>query len=122
MTGPTAQPTLADVLAAVQAIAVTQTEHGAAINSLTEKVDANQLATAARFDLVDARLLEHGQVLEAVAGMVHDQQHALAQSEARLVSRISDVQQVVQNIKADLAAHTSGPEVHDHRSAPPTAG
>jgi uncharacterized coiled-coil protein SlyX len=92
------EPTLADVLAA--------------IGSLSEKVDANQLATAARFDLVDSRLAEHGQALEAVAGLVHEQQHALARSEARLTSRISDVQQVVHNIKADLAAHTSDPHGH----------
>ncbi len=129
MTEPTPQPTLADVLAAVQAIAVTQTEHGAAINSLTEKVDANQLATAARFDLIDARGTEVAQTLEALSAMAYDQQQALGRVEAavgkveaRLTSRISDVQQVVQNIKADLAAHTSGPEVHDHRSTPPAAG
>jgi hypothetical protein len=40
---------------------------------------------------------------------------ALAHAEARLASRIGDVQQVVQSVKADLAAHIA--DDHDHRHA-----
>lgn len=42
----------------------------------------------------------------------------LVQSEARLTSRIGDVQQVVQSLKADLAAHVAdGHDGHGHRHA-----
>jgi hypothetical protein len=116
------EPTLAEVLAAVQAVARTQSAHGEAIASLTagqsslaERLDAGFLATGARFDLVDARQVEAGQVLETLSGMAYDQQQAIVRAEARLTSRVSDVQQVVQTLKADLAAHTSDPQVHDHR-------
>lgn len=43
-----------------------------------------------------------------VAGVRSD----LVQAEARLTSRIGDVQQVVQNVKADLAAHVADDHGH----------
>ena len=41
----------------------------------------------------------------------------LAHTEARLTSRIGDVQQVVQSLKADVAAHVADGHGHDHRHA-----
>ncbi len=105
MTDATPEPSLTDILAAINAVARTQAEHGAAIEGL-------RLDFAARAELDESRHTEVTQYLEGIAGLVHDQQHALAQGEARLTSRIGDVQSVVQAVKADLAAHSSDTQIH----------
>lgn len=51
--------------------------------------------------------------------MAEELGHEIAQSEARLTSRISDVQQVVQSLKADLAAHIA--DGHDGHAGPRAA-
>lgn len=132
MTEPTPQPTLADVLAAIGSLAVKVDGVDAKADTLAGKVDAQgetlaghtqalsglKLDFAAHAELAQARHVETTQALEAIAGLAHEQQHALVQAEARLRSRIEDVQGVVQTLKADLAAHTSDPQVHERRATP----
>lgn len=105
MTEGAPEPTLHDVLTAIRALATGQ-------DALAGKVDELALNFAAYTQLAESRHVETAQALEAVSGLVHGQQHALAQSEARVLSRIDDVQQVVQKLKADLAAHVSDTQVH----------
>ena len=112
--GSEGEPTLADVLAALQGIAAAQHAQGGALDALDEKVDAGFFAVGARFDMVDARHLEVTQALEAIAGMAHAHQAQLARVEARLESRIEDVQRVVQALKGDIAAHLADPDAHGH--------
>lgn len=57
---------------------------------------------------------EIGGVKADVADLGEAVQHQLAQAEARLTSRISDVQQVVQRMKADLAAHVADDHGQPH--------
>ncbi len=119
MSEPTEQPTLADVLAAVQslaagqgAIARRQDDMHETITALSGDVQGLKLDFAAYTQLAEARHVETKLVLEEISGLVHEQQRALGQTESRLRSRIGDVQGVVQALKEDLAAHTSDPNVH----------
>lgn len=99
------EPTNRELLAAITSLAQ-QMSRG------FEQVDARLLAAEARFELDDSRHTEITQALEGIAGLVHEQQHEIARSEARLTSRIEDVQRVVQTLKADLAAHASDTQLH----------
>ncbi len=134
---PAGEPTLRDVLDAIGAVARVQGEHGAAIAALAAGQNAvrddvagikSDLGTLrldfhAYVELAESRHTETTQTLEAISGIVHQQQQAIAalpefvtgevgRAEARLTSRIEDVQRVVQAIKADLAAHTSDTQLH----------
>lgn len=124
---PDGEPTLRDVLDAIGAVARVQGEHGAAIAALAAGQSDAKLNFAAYVELAESRHTETTQALEAISGIVHQQQQAIAalpavveaevsgavgRAEARLTSRIEDVQRVVQAIKADLAAHTSDTQLH----------
>ena len=74
-------------------------------------------AIGARFDLVDARHLEVLQALDALASMAHAHQAEFGRVEARLTSRLEDMQRVMQATKADLAAHDADPGAHPHGHA-----
>lgn len=106
------EPTLRDVLAAIGEVARAQGDHSTALREVRETLDGLKLDFAGRAELEESRHTEVTQALEAIAGLVHQQQHALAQSEARISSRIGDVQAVVQAVKADLAAHSSDTQIH----------
>lgn len=62
-------------------------------------------------DLLEFMQTAFAHLTTQIAGVKDD----LVHSEARLTSRIGDVQQVVQSVKADLAAHDA--DGHGHRHA-----
>ena len=98
------EPTLRDVLAAIGNLAVS-------LENRFAGVEERLAGIGLRFDRVD-------EVLESLSGLAHDQQHALVQAEARITSRLEDVQRVVQAAKADLAAHASDTQLHRDTHGP----
>lgn len=119
--GSEGEPTLAHVLAAVQALAAGQRTLNGKVDSLAETlgaqgdaIDRLSLNFAAHTELAQARHAETTQALEAIASMVHAQQGQISRSEARVTSRLADAQQVIQALKADIAAHLDDPDAH-HR-------
>jgi prefoldin subunit 5 len=98
-----AEPTLADVLAAINAVAQTQAEHGDAIHAV-------RLDFAARGELDEARHVEVTQTLEALAEMAHTHQRELRElsirfdrGAARTTARFDRVDAGLRQIRADVA-------------------
>lgn len=107
MTEPQPEPTLADVLAA--------------INALSTKVDGIDNKTD---DIALAMQTGFGHVMTEIAGVkadVADTEDRLRgeirATEATLGARIEAVQQVVRSVKADLAAHVNDPDAHRPHAA-----
>lgn len=108
------EPTNADVLAAIQALAGRLDGLDGKVGSHGEALERLSLNFAAHAELAHSRHTESTQALEAIASMAQAQQHALVQAEARLTSHLEDVQRVVQATKADIAAHASNAGEHPH--------
>lgn len=95
VTEPTPEPTLTDVLAAINALA-------SKVEGVDNKSDDIALAMQAAF----------GHVMVEIAGVKDEVQRA----EASITTRVADVQNVVRTLKGDLADHIGNPDNH-HRHA-----
>jgi hypothetical protein len=103
VTTPAPNPTLADVLAAVQA-------QGRALEALALKVDGIDNKTD---DLTEFVQQGFAHAMTEIAGVRDEVQR----SEASVTARIADVQNVVRTLKADLSAHIANSGAHPHRHA-----
>lgn len=77
--------------------------------------ETGQAPEPSNADLLQFMQTAFAHLTTQIAGVKDD----VAHTEARLTSRISDVQQVVQSLKADLAAHVA--DGHDGRDHPRAA-
>lgn len=101
---PPPEPTLADVMAAIAALA-------AKVDGIDNKTDDLTTATAQSF----------GHVMTGLAGVKADIADAkdelrgeIRATEASLIARIDAVQQVVRSVKADVASHVQDGPHHRH--------
>jgi spermidine/putrescine-binding protein len=97
------QPTLADVLAAIGALALK-------VEGIDNKTDDLTEATAASFGHV---MTEIGGVKADVADLRTD----LRNTEVALAARIDAVGHVIRTAKEDVARHLADPGAHPHRHA-----
>jgi ABC-type transporter Mla subunit MlaD len=100
---PSPEPTLADVMAAIAALA-------AKVDGIDNKTDDLTTATAQSF----------GHVMTGLAGVkadIADVKNEVQKTEASLTERVADVQRVVRTLKSDLAGHVVDPTAHPHRHA-----
>lgn len=136
---PGSEPTLAQVLAAVEALAAQAGRIDGKLDALNTTVDA-QGATlaghsqaletlafnfAARAELDESRHAEVTQAFEALADLAHTHHAQLAglpediggdirAAEARVTSRLEDLRRAVHALKTDFVRHTNDPHAH-HR-------
>lgn len=126
------EPTLADVLAAINAVAATQQRHGEALAQHgetlaqhTETLERLALNFEARAELDESRHTEITQTLDALADLAHTHSAQLAglpediggdirAAEARVTSRLEDLRRAVHALKTDFVRHTADPDAH-HR-------
>lgn len=103
VTEPQPEPTLADVLAA--------------INALSTKVDGIDNKTD---DLIEATAAGFGHVMTEIAGVkadVGDLQQDLRNTEAALAGRIDSVSHALRSLKEDVARHLDDPDLHHGHAA-----
>lgn len=98
------QPTLADVLAAIAALA-------AKVDGIDSKTDDLTTATAQGFGHV---MTELAGVKSDVAAVKDELRGEIRATEASLIARIDAVQQVVRSVKADVASHVQDGPHHRH--------
>lgn len=102
VTEPAPEPTLADVLAAVNALALK-------VDGIDNKTD----------DLTQAAADGFGHVMTEISGVkadVADLSQDLRNTEAALAGRIDSVSHALRSLKEDVARHLDDPEAH-HRHA-----
>lgn len=107
VTEPTPEPTLADVLAAVNALALK-------VEGIDNKTDDLTQAAADGFAHV---MTELAGVKSDVAASEDRLRGEIRATEADLSSRIGAVQDVLRTLKADLAAHVNDPNAHRPHAA-----
>lgn len=73
---------------------------------------ATELATV-KADVAETRA-ELAEVRADVAGVREELRGEIRASEARVLSRVASLQQVVQSVRADLSRHTDGTHPHGH--------
>lgn len=107
VTEPAPEPTLADVLAAVNALALK-------VDGIDNKTDDIALAMSDGFGHV---MTEISGVKADVAAAEDRLRGEIQATEADLASRIGAVQNVLRTLKADLAAHVNDPDAHRPHAA-----
>lgn len=107
VTEATPEPTLADVLAAINALA-------SKVEGIDNKTDDIALAMSEGFGHV---MTEISGVKADVAATEDRLRGEIQATEADLASRIGAVQDVLRTLKADLAAHVNDPDAHRPHAA-----
>lgn len=114
VTEPTPEPTLADVLAAIQAQGEALTALSLKVEGIDNKTDDIALAMSDGFGHV---MTEISGVKADVAATEDRLRGEIQATEADLASRIGAVQDVLRTLKADLAAHVNDPNAHRPHAA-----